>query len=502
MEERPIVLDTGAFLEELSKIVGPENVVCDPKVLAEYAKDHSFVKPTQPLCIVYPNNKDEIKQIVHLAGKCKVPIVPVSSGPPHFRGDTVPREGGIIIDLSRLKKVLKIDLRNRAVLVEPGVTFGELVPVLEKHGLRLNMPLLPRASKSVVTAFLEREPPIIPKYQFDYVDPLLTMEIIFGTGDEFRTGTASGPGSIEEINADMVNPFGPGDIKYFKLISGSQGSLGIVTWAMVKAEVMPKLRKLYFIAFGRGEDIIEPLNRLQRYGVMGSVADELLALNSFNLALILAEKWPEEFDVLRKKILPWVIIVGIGGYKLAEERIRVQEKCLMDVAQELGFEPTPYLPGAPGKEKVLMDLLSRPWDKEPYWKIRYKGSCCELFFLAPPSRAALLIKGLYEAVAEYGFSAMEVGGYVQPLSQGHAYHIEVDVPYNPSEREEVDKVQSFFTGACEKLVKMGAFFSRPYGSLAEIVYRNYDPNAITILRKIKNIFDPDNILNPGVLHVI
>jgi FAD/FMN-containing dehydrogenase len=487
--------------KKLTEIVGSGNVVDNLIVLHEFVRDHSFVKPVKPLCVVYPRNKEDVKGVIHFANEHKIPLIPVSSGPPHFRGDTVPREGGIIVNLSKMKKILRIDTRNRAVRVEPGVTFGELIPELEKFGLRLNMPLLPRASKSVVTSYLEREPPIMPKYQFDYVDPLLTMEVVFGTGDEFRTGTASGPGSIEEINADMVNPFGPGDVKYFKLLSGTHGTFGIVTWAMVKAEVMPKLRKVYFIPFKKGEDVIEPMSKLLRYGVMGSVADEILALNNFNLALILAEKWPEEFEVLRRNLPPWTLIISIGGYRLAEERIKVQEKCLMDIAQELALEPTPSMPGAYGKEKLMLELLSKPWDKEPYWKLRYKGSCCEIFFLAPPSKASNLIKALQEVAANYGYSVKEIGGYIQPIVEGHAYHIEFDIPYNPSDLMEVEAAKKFVTEASENVMRSGGFFSRVYGPWAEQVYNNY-AEGVAVLRKLKEIFDPKHILNPGALSIL
>jgi FAD/FMN-containing dehydrogenase len=495
------VLEYEVLKKPLSEIVGLENVEDSPEVLDELAKDHSFIKPVRPLCVVYPRTKGDVKDIIRLANEYKVPLIPISSGPPHFRGDTVPREGGIILDLSRMKKILRVDIRNRAVQVEPGVTFRELVPILEKHGLRLNMPLLPRASKSVVTSYLEREPPMMPKYQFDYVDPLLTMEVVFGTGDEFRTGTASGPGPLEEIKADMVNPFGPGNIQYFKLLSGAHGTLGIVTWATVKVEVMPRLRKIYFIPFEKGEDVVEPMNKLLRYGVMGSVADEILALNNFNLALILAEEWPEEFEVLRRKLPPWVVIVCIGGYRLAEEKVKVQEKCLMDVAQELALEPTPSLPGAYGKERLMLDLLSKPWDKEPYWKIRYKGSCSEVFFLAPPSKAAGFVKAINEIGVNYGYSMKEFGVYVQSIVQGHAYHIEFDIPYNPADPWEVDAAKKFLLEASETLMKMGGFFSRVYDPWTDRAYNNYAEN-VAVLRKLKDIFDPKHILNPGALSII
>ena len=184
-------------------------VADDPTLLASFASDISFAPSCSPQLIVYPETRADVQSIVQQANVSGTALVPVSSGPPHFRGDTVPAHGGIIVDFSRMRRIRKIDSIERYAMIEPGVTYGELVPTLRAHGLRLNMPLLPRANKSVVASLLEREPTLVPKYQYDYLDPLLTVEVVYGTGDDFRTGSACGPGTVETLKADKVNPWGP-----------------------------------------------------------------------------------------------------------------------------------------------------------------------------------------------------------------------------------------------------------------------------------------------------
>jgi FAD/FMN-containing dehydrogenase len=135
--------------ELLVSIVGAENVIDKQAVLDQYASDISFVNTVKPYCVVKPNSTDEVEKIVKLARKTQTPLIPVSSGPPHFRGDTVPSVGGaIIVDLSGMKKIIRVDRLNRVAMFEPGVTFGELIPAVTKENLRLNMPLLPRSTKS------------------------------------------------------------------------------------------------------------------------------------------------------------------------------------------------------------------------------------------------------------------------------------------------------------------------------------------------------------------
>jgi FAD/FMN-containing dehydrogenase len=84
--------------------------------------------------VVKPQTNQDIQKLVKLANETLTPLVPVSSGPPHFRGDTVPSTGGtIIVDLSGMKQIIRIDRPNRMVMFEPGVTYGKLVPELARR---------------------------------------------------------------------------------------------------------------------------------------------------------------------------------------------------------------------------------------------------------------------------------------------------------------------------------------------------------------------------------
>jgi len=483
------------FREELAKIIKPGNIVCDAAVLEKYSSDYSLVTPVQPILLVYPETKDEVKGIVKLANGSKMPLIPVSSKPPRFHGDTVPCQSGTIVDFSRMKRIIKIDALNRCVMVEPGVTYGELIPEVRKQGLKLNIPLLPRASKSVVTSNLEREPVLIPKYQYDYMDPLLTMEIIYGTSDELRTGSASGPGDLAHLKADKVNPWGPGSVDYYRFVSGAQGTMGLVTWAMVKAEVLPSLEKLYYISAADAGEASALMAELLKK----RVADECLALNNVNLAAILAGVWPTDYQELKNNLPLWTVIVSIAGYRRRpEERIAIQEKYLIDICESLGIKPQSDLPGAEGKSSTILELISNCWDKEPYWKLCYKGACHDVFFLTPLSKVDEFINLMRSITARYRYHSDDIGVYIQPMVQGRGCHCEFTLPYDKSDEAETAEVKKIFLEASEVLMKNGAFFSRPYGPWANMVYSNYTEGVIA-LRKLKDIFDPNNIMNPGKL---
>jgi hypothetical protein len=485
---------TAGLKDKFIGIVKPGNIVSDYTVLEGYSKDISFAARFSPLLAVYPENKEEVQGLVRLANESKIPLIPVSSGPPRFHGDTVPSRGGVIVDFSRMKRIMNIDPINRCAMVEAGVTYGELIPELKKHGLRLNIPLLPRASKSVVTSRLELEPNLIPKYQYDYVDPLMTLEVVYGTGDDLRTGSASGPGPLETLKADKVNPWGPGMIDYFRFLTGAQGTMGLVTWAMTKAEVLPSRQKLFFIPVEDTGKLASPLIR----SLKKRIVDECLALNNVNLAAILAEDWPEDFRELKANLPAWTVIVCIAGYRRRpEERISIMEKYLIEICSDLGLKPQASLNGAEGKESTILELLSGPWEKEPYWKLRHKSLCHDIFFLTTLSQASKFIDLIKEIAARYRYPTENIGCYLQPVVQGHGCYLEFHLPSDESTAEESAEIEMYME-ASETLMKNGAFFNRPYGPWADMVYSRY-PEGVTVLKKLKGIFDPNNILNPGKL---
>lgn len=167
--------------EELAKIVGKGNVLDDPGTLDAYSKDQSFVPTRKPRFVVKPDSVDEVQKIVQWANQTSTPLVPVSSGPPHFYGDSVPSAtGAIIVDLTKMKRVIRIDRRSRMIIVEPGVTYSQLQPEVAKEGLKLSMPLLPRSNKSVIASLLERQPRLVPKDQWTLLDPLGCLQVVYG----------------------------------------------------------------------------------------------------------------------------------------------------------------------------------------------------------------------------------------------------------------------------------------------------------------------------------
>ena len=183
----------------LAAIVGAEHVLDDAASVAAYAADKSFVPHLAPWAIVRPGSAEEVQRVVAWANEIGTPLVPVSSGPPHFHGDTVPSApGAVVVELTCMKQILRVDRRNRMAVIEPGVTYPELQAALAEEGMCVTPPLLPRADKSVVGSLLERQPTLIPRYNFQLPEPLRSCGVVWGSGQTMFTGEAgAGPESLE-----------------------------------------------------------------------------------------------------------------------------------------------------------------------------------------------------------------------------------------------------------------------------------------------------------------
>jgi FAD/FMN-containing dehydrogenase len=466
------------------------------EALEAYTKDLSFVQPIRPGSVVRADSTGTARAIVKWAYETRTPLVPVSSGAPHFHGDTVPSVGGaVMVDLSGMKKIIRVDRRNRVVMIEPGVTFGELISAVEKEGLATFMPLAPRSNKSVLTSYLERTPITMPRFHWEPQDPMQCVEVIYGTGDLMRTGSSALPDTLEKqwaLGKAQLRGMGPSQVDFTRLLQGAQGTLGIVTWATIKCRPLAKQKKMFLVP---SEDV-NPLIEMAYQITFKKLGEELLILNGTTLASILGADG-EAIDRLQAKLPPWVLVLGIeGAGVLPEEKIAYQESESSEVAQSLGLELKRGFPGAGAED--LSEVLSKP-STEPYWKLRRQGASDEIFFLTTLDKASGFIETMRSLAAKNGgYDTEKIGAYIQPTVQGANCHVEFTFSYAPGSRQEADKVGRLTKEASEAMVAQGAFFSRPYGSWARIAYKG-DPEVVVGQRKLKEIFDPAGILNPGKL---
>ena len=200
-----------------------------------YSRDQSFVNPRRPDLVVFAETVEQVQNVMRYANKTRTPVTPYSSGL-NLHGGTIPRQGGIVLNLSRMNKILQVDTENWSCVIEPGVTVRQLQDELEKHQLRAMLPFGVPPQRSALTSYLERDPALAAA-SFEYGNELiLDTELILPTGELFRTGLWSSgntPGS----------PMGPVRAMLNRLWTGAQGTLGIMTKMNIKVGVSASKKK-------------------------------------------------------------------------------------------------------------------------------------------------------------------------------------------------------------------------------------------------------------------
>ncbi len=479
--------------ERLQAIVGQDRIVDDPAMLASFAQG-SIERGREPKYAVQPKDRGQVEAIIDVAKELHLNLVPASSGAPHRKGGVRLEAEGIVVDLSRMKRVILVDRRNKVAVVEPGVTFPELKRETDKAGLKILTPLLPKRSKSVLASYLDRDPILIPKYHWDMTDPLLCTEVVFGNGRLYRTGTAGGPGSLKEkiaAKSMFKNPLGPGQTDLVKIVQGSQGTMGIVTWASVKLEVKPRIHRLYFAADNHLERLIDFAYRVLR----PKLADEFFLLNRPAFAAMVSEGG-DGIERDRDSEKEYVIVYGVSGYDVCpEDRVAYQEEDIGKIAQSAGVRiSNVYMRTRAGKVAERIEGAS----PEPYYKEAQKGDFQDILFLSTMDRVEHFVRVASEVAREHGYPPSEMGVYVQPILFGRACHIEFSFGFNGADVTEAESMRSLYRKGSEALAEAGGFFSRPYGYWSKLAYGRC-PDTVAALQKVKDIFDPEHILNRGKL---
>ncbi|MDR1028669.1 MAG: FAD-binding oxidoreductase [Clostridiales Family XIII bacterium] len=484
--------------ESLAGILGRDNVIDDPEVLASYAENRSFEMRFKPWFAVKPQSADQVEALVKWANETKTPLVPSSSTGVRLRGDSVPGvPKAVTVDLSDMKKILNINRQQRMVVTEPGVTYAEMNEALAAEHMTIAGSLQPKAGKSVLTDILEGVPRLNPMIQWAFHDPLRCVEVVWGDGNRMFTGEAAGSArDLEKQWSEQkwqVQYMGPWMTDYYRLLTAAQGSMGIVTWASLKTAVKPLIHQLYIAA----ADDLADLEGFVYKAMWTRFPDELFILNRSRLAMLIG-KTQQEIESLKEQLPPWIVAVGVAGRELIPEvRFDARSRDLIDIAQNNGLrldKGVPYLSG-----DRLYKEATEPVE-ETHRKDGFADSRRDIFFLTQLDKTGVFLKAVQELALDAGYPSEDIGVYIQPKHLGSCYHMEFTLPYDPGSAKQTARVKGLFDKACRAIADLGGYYSRPYGEWAKIQL-NKDAQNLMALKRLQKIFDPNGIMNPGKLAV-
>ena len=176
------------LVNELQAIVGEGNATDDLAICTSYSRDQHwhFVPAKNPAYVVRPGTKEEVRSVLMLANKHKIPVIPYSTGI-NVRGLTIPvHDGSILLDLSRMNRILEINPEMKTATVEPGVTFGMLLEQTRKHKLRPAFPDAPLTVSVLANYYLRG---IYQTSATDGHDHTISYEMILPNGEILKTGS-------------------------------------------------------------------------------------------------------------------------------------------------------------------------------------------------------------------------------------------------------------------------------------------------------------------------
>jgi len=480
--------------ESIRSVLREGSLSSEPRDIAAFQISNPLIdSATKPSYIVRPSKVEELQELLRLANESGLNLTIASSTGNHCRGGFAAVRENILIDLSYWKRIPWVDRRNRVCLIEPGVTYGELLGALEPHGMTVPMPLSQRSGKSVIAAMMDREPTSWPNRQWDTNDPVASTEFIFGNGEIFRTGAAGGPGTLEQqraIGGAQKSPLGPSQTDFHRVIQGSQGTMGIVTWISVRAELRPTIEQPFLLGADSLLELIPFIYEVQRQWL----GEHSFVLNRTAAAMLMSVQGSGDFEAMRSSLPRYVCLQNIAGFeRMPRKRVEYQRNDIESIAKKNKLSMTM----SRGKiaAKALLDAATHPCG-DVDWRNRLRGHCLSLFFLTTLDRAPGLVDAFMDLADNHAIEKDTIGLYVQPVVQNHACHIELMCPFNPEVPSDVELVRKLEKESVVRLAKAGAFFSRPYGSAGEVVFKQ-NPLNYEVLKKVKGIFDPNRVLNSG-----
>jgi glycolate oxidase len=226
------------MLDKLQSIAGENRVTCDPGELYCYSFDASYIRGHADY-VVRPESAEEVSQVVKLAAKNNIPVIPRGSAS-GLTGGAVPVKGGIVLDMTRMDRILEMDLENLQVVVEPGLVHKKLNDELAKHGLFF--PPDPGSSDMCsIGGLISNGGSGMHSVKYGTVkDYVMSLEVVLPNGDIINTGCRAPKMSA---GYDLT-----------RLFVGSEGTLGVITKARLKVRRLPESRSVLVAYFDAIED--------------------------------------------------------------------------------------------------------------------------------------------------------------------------------------------------------------------------------------------------------
>jgi glycolate oxidase len=453
-------------IHSFKKITGDAYVFVDEESLNNYAHDETENLHFLPDIVIKPRTAQEISEILVICNQHKIPVTPRGAGT-GLSGGALPHLGGVLLSMERMNSIVEIDERNLQVITEPGVITEVLQNAVKEKGLFYPPDPSSRGSCFIGGNIAENSGgPKAVKYGVvkDYV---LNLEIVLPTGEIMWTGANV-----------LKNSTG---YNLTQLIVGSEGTLAIVTKIVLKLLPHPKYDLLMLVPFNSLENAGAAVSAIFRAGFTPS-AMELVEIN----ALKIVSKFVDSTVVPVTDDMEAHLIIEVDGNHM--ETLMSEMEAIAELLLQFDCGDAFFADDAQQKAE-LWKLRRRVAEA-----VKIDGYTIEEDTVVPRAELPALIRGVKALGKQFDFEV---------VCYGHAgdgnLHIRIKKPgsiYSLNNPDVIPALQALF-----KLVKeLGGTISGEHGiGLIQKPYMDivFDETGFELMRGIKKVFDPNNILNSG-----
>ena len=444
----------------LEAIVGKEYVSTEEEELLIHAVDAYPSEWVKPDAVVWPENSEQVSQIVRYANSRTIPVVARGAGS-GLSGNVVPIHAGIVISFRRMNKIIKILEKDMQVVVEPGMVYDELNSKLAPY--KLFFPPNPGSSAvCTIGGMVANNASGMGAVKYGVTrDYVLKLEVVLATGEIIKTGSNAIKSST---GYDLV-----------RLFVGSEGTLGVITEITLKLKISPSTMKTAIAYFDSVSATTDAVSDIMRSG-LGPAALEFLDHETIS-----AVNNAENIGLMDK---PAMLLAEFHG---DEETATRELNSAMEICRKHGATDIHI-----AKDEV---------ERKRLWAGR-KGAYPALVrstpnmligdIVVPISKITEVVAQAYDITKKYGVRAACFGhsgdGNVHP-------NIMTDRANKDLWERAVKANQEIVAYA----IKLGGVASGEHGiGIEKIQFMELEHgNSLPLMRSIKKLLDPKNILNPG-----
>lgn len=452
-----------SIIEKIKKIVSIQNVLTSLEERYVYALDATNKQNIEnlPDVVVFVENTEQVQQIVRIAYENEIPIIPRAAGT-NLVGACIVKKGGIVMNFSKMNKILGVNVENLTANVQPGVVIGDLQKEVEKLGLFYP----PDPSNLAVSTIggsiaLSSGGPRTFKYG-STKDYIIDLKIVLADGRIINTGSNTAKNST--------------GYHLSQLFIGSEGTLGIIVEATVRLIPKPEGSKVILAYFDKISDATRAVNIILQNKLMPATLDimdkkTLQTVEQFYPAGLLTDK-----DA--------ALVLEVDGYlsSLDYQQNKVIELCKNNGAKEIQ--------ASQNDEDALRIWTARRSAFAACAKL--KPNVVAEDVVVPRENIAKLVKGIREICDKNNLLVCIMGH----IGDGN---IHPNIPLDLNNNDDVKNYAKTKDEIHQLAIDLGGTLSGEHGigcEKSKYMTNAIDDVTLEYMKKIKHVFDEKNILNP------